>query len=297
LPSPASHSEADPLTPVRPDNRPPPSTDTLHAEIGGTRAENPVLLLHGWGSNTGLMRPLAERLSPFCETHNVDLPGHGHSPLPAIPLDVPDHARLVADYIRSRMRGGPVTLVGHSNGGRIGLYMAAQPEYQPLFERLILISPSGITPLRGTRFRLKRLIARALRAPARILPHAAAEFFNDWITHSLAWRALGSSDYNALTGVMRDTFVKTVNFHVDDMVGQIKCPVLVLWGDRDSAVSLRQMQVLEERITDCGLIILDGAGHYGHLDALDTVAAACQAMITTGGTSRPVAGTPSANAL
>src|SRR5690606_30214064 len=136
------------------------------------------------------------------------------------------------------------------NGGRIGLYMASQPEYQSLFERLVLISPSGITPIRGTRFRVKRLAARTLRAPARVLPRGAAEFFNDWITHSLVWKAIGSSDYNALTGVMRETFVKAVNFHVDDMISQISCPVLVLWGDGDTDVSLRQMKILEERIPD-----------------------------------------------
>jgi len=31
------------------------------------------------------------------------------------------------------------------------------------------------------------------------------------------------------------------------------------------------MTVLEERIDDCGLVELEGAGHYGHLDAIDTV--------------------------
>ncbi|RMF63300.1 MAG: alpha/beta hydrolase, partial [Bacteroidetes bacterium] len=51
-------------------------------------------------------------------------------------------------------------------------------------------------------------------------------------------------------------------------------PTLIFWGDRDEAVSLEQMKRLEERIPDAGLVVLEGAGHYGHLDDPDTVIAA-----------------------
>jgi hypothetical protein len=31
------------------------------------------------------------------------------------------------------------------------------------------------------------------------------------------------------------------------------------------------MAVLEDTLADCGLVELEGAGHYGHLDQFDTV--------------------------
>jgi pimeloyl-ACP methyl ester carboxylesterase len=70
---------------------------------------------------------------------------------------------------------------------------------------------------------------------------------------------------------MRETFVKTVNYHLDDALKRIQAPTLLFWGTDDQAVSRRQMSVLEGAIEDCGLVELEGAGHYGHLDALDTV--------------------------
>jgi len=255
------------------------AADELHAEVTGLKSGQPVLLLHGWGSSGALMRPLAERLESYCNVHNVDLPGHGHSPPPKHPMGVPEHAELVSEYVSGRMGGGPVTLVGHSNGGRIGLFMAAQPEYRSVFDRLILISPSGITPRRTAKYHFKRAVARMLRMPARFLPARASAFFNDWMSHSLLWRALGSSEYNALTGVMRQTFVQTVNLHVDDLIDRIEIPVLILWGDRDAAVRRDQVETLAARIPDSGLFILEGAGHYGHLDATDAVAGACRSMI------------------
>lgn len=240
----------------------------------------PVLLLHGWGSSAALMQPLAARLAPTCRVHNLDLPGHGHSPPPTHAMGVPEHAALVADYINRKMGGGPISLVGHSNGGRIGLYMASMPEFASMFSSLILISPSGIKPIRGLSYRIKRAAAKVLRLPARLLPSKAADFFNDWITHSLIWRALGSADYNALSGVMRETFVKTVNFFVHDMVGKIRCPVLLLWGDQDTAISRYQIDQLHSRIPDCGVVVLEGAGHYGHLDAIDTAAQSALSLIS-----------------
>ena len=50
---------------------------TLHVEIRGRG--RPLVLLHGWGFDSGIWTDLAERLSRSREVHLVDLPGHGRS--------------------------------------------------------------------------------------------------------------------------------------------------------------------------------------------------------------------------
>jgi pimeloyl-ACP methyl ester carboxylesterase len=241
-------------------------------ETDGPSTGDPLLVLHGWGSNAQLMRPIASAFSDSHRVCNVDLPGHGHSPPPPEPSwGVPEHAALVAELIEAQLGGGPVTIIGHSNGGRIALYMASDPEYAGLIDRLVLISPSGITPTRPWSTRLKSGLAKTLKAPFEPLPDALRDPAMDWLRHSLVWRALGSSDYNALQGVMRATFVKTVNHHVDDRVHRIDVPTLLFWGDEDTAVSRQQMETLEQSIPDAGLVVLGGAGHYGHLDDPTTV--------------------------
>jgi len=110
-----------------------------------------------------------------------------------------------------------------------------------------------------------------MKTPVQVLPDALRLAAEDWLRHSLIWKLLGSSDYNATSGVMRETFVKTVNFHLDGALERIKVPTLVFWGTDDEAVTRRQMGVLEDRIEDCGLVELEGASHHGHLDAIDTV--------------------------
>jgi pimeloyl-ACP methyl ester carboxylesterase len=114
-------------------------------------------------------------------------------------------------------------------------------------------------------------VARLLKAPFRLLPAPLRTPALDWLRHSLVWRLLGSSDYNALSGVMRETFVKTVNHHLDGTLARVSVPTLLFWGTDDTAVSRRQMRILEDAVPNCGLVELEGAGHYGHLDDFDTV--------------------------
>lgn len=237
----------------------------LHIERYGPEDAAPVLVLHGWGSNAGLMRALATSLQDGYRVFNIDLPGHGQSPLPPEPWGIPEHAALVAALI-TREIGGPVHFVGHSNGGRIALYMASDPALASHIQSLTLISPSGVKPRRTLKYHLKKGIATALKAPFQILPRPLKAYGLDWMRHTLVWRLLGSSDYSQLKGVMREVFVKTVNCHLDDRLANIKKPALLFWGTEDEAISDYQMEVLQRKIEGSELVRLEGASHYGHLD-------------------------------
>lgn len=241
----------------------------LHLEVTGPTDGPPVLLLHGWGSHAQNMQPIAQALAHDYRVYNLDLPGHGRSPAPPVPWGVPEHADLVADLIEREI-GEPVTIVGHSNGGRISLYLAGDPSLKRWVRRLVLVSPSGITPVRTVKYHLRRYTAKLLKAPFELLPGSLREFGLDWLRHSLVWKLLGSSDYRSLEGTMRETFVRTVNHHLDDRVGRIGVPLLLFWGDRDEAISRRQMDILAGQVPDAGLVVLKGAGHYGYLDDFNT---------------------------
>lgn len=247
--------------------------DLLNIETSGPESGDPIVVLHGWGSSAQIMRPVAEAFSDRYRVFNLDLPGHGLSPQPPVPWGVPEYAGLVREFIQAHTER-PVTIIGHSNGGRIALYMATHAEMKVLIRRLVLISPSGITPKRSTKYYVRKIVANALKAPFQVLPDRLRAFGLDWLRHSLVWKMLGSSDYRQLEGVMRETFVQTVNYHLDDRVDRVDVPTLLFWGEGDEAISHYQMSVLEEKIPDAGLVVLENAGHYGFLDAPDVFVAA-----------------------
>jgi pimeloyl-ACP methyl ester carboxylesterase len=246
--------------------------DALSYEVEGPADAPLVIVLHGWGASASHMRGFVARLGARYRVANVDLPGHGNAPAPSTAFDMEAHAKSVSALITSL--GGSAHLIGHSNGGRIGLYMASRAPFRSLIRSLTLVSPSGIPRPRGLKYYVKRTMANTLKAPFSILPGAAREFGLDWLRHSLIWRVLGSSDYRSLDGPMRETFVKLVNTYVDGDLAEIRVPTLLFWGDADEAILKAQMDQLVAGIEDIGLVVLKGAGHFGFLDEPETVYAA-----------------------
>ncbi len=237
----------------------------LQVERSGPAHAAAVVLLHGWGSRASLMRSLAPPLAQDWRVLAPDLPGHGDSPPPPNAWGVPEYARLVAAFLASEGLK-QVTIVGHSFGGRIALYMASEPELASYIERLILISPSGMRPTRSAGYYLRSGLARLLKTPITLLPPGLRATGMDWLRHTWLWPLLGSSDFRQLQGVMRETFVKTVNCYLEDRLGLVSAPVLILWGTEDDAISRQQMTKLAAGLPNATLVPLPKAGHYGYLD-------------------------------
>jgi pimeloyl-ACP methyl ester carboxylesterase len=257
--------------------------DRLHAEVFGPEGAPPLLMLHGWGSSAEVMRPAAGGLDDRFRVHNLDLPGHGRTPPPPEPWGVPEYAALVAEYVE-RHGLAPVPVIGHSNGGRIALYMASDERYAGLFSKLVLVSPSGVTPERPPSYYAKQAWVRTIKAPFALLPDGPLRQRGlDWLRSTIYWRLVASTDYRQAEGPMRETFVKTVTHHLDDRLSRIQAPTLLLWGTEDTAVSRRQMETLEGEIPDAGLVALEGSGHYGYLDDPVTYQAAVRHFLGVDG--------------
>ncbi|HEX9952094.1 MAG TPA: alpha/beta hydrolase [Rubricoccaceae bacterium] len=256
----------------------------MHTDVRGPEGAPPVLLLHGWGSSAALMEAAGRPLVETHRVHALDLPGHGRTPAPPRLPDgtawgVPEYAALVAHYIR--VHGlAPLPVVGHSNGGRIALTMATDDTMAALISKMVLVSPSGITPPRSAGYHVRRAYVSILKAPFRLVPDGPLRARGlTWLRTTLYWRLVSSGDYAQASDAMRETFVRTVNHHVDDRLGRVRVPTLLVWGDADTAISRVQMDTLAAGIPDAGLLVLPGAGHYGYLDAYPTYAAAVQSFL------------------
>ncbi len=252
----------------------------LTCDVSGTGTAPSVLLLHGWGSSASVMRPIATWLEKTHTVINLDLPGHGRSPRPPSAWGVPENASLVRQVIDQTI-DGPFSIIAHSNGGRIALFLASGDENMPGLEKLALISPSGVRRKRTLRYYVRVSLATILKAPFQIMPGRAREFGLDWLRHSLIWRLLGSSDYRDVRGIMRESFVKTVNFYFEERLSTVRCPVLLFRGCRDDTITQAQVEKMEQTIPDAGLITVEGAGHYAFLDRPDIVRAAITHFLTT----------------
>jgi pimeloyl-ACP methyl ester carboxylesterase len=221
-----------------------------------------ILLLHGWGANIKLMQPLGERLSAL--GYNIyipDMPGFGESALPTSAWSVPDYAKWVVEYLDAHGLG-QVYLFGHSFGGRVGLVLGA--DYASRFHKLALADSAGVPSKKSSNADLRLSAYKAVR---NTLYKVGAKGLADKLRERYNAR-YASADYQAASGVLRETFVKVVNQDLRPYAARVALPTLLFWGDKDEDTPLWMGQELEKLIPDAALIVYEGAGHYSYLERL-----------------------------
>lgn len=216
----------------------------------------PLLVLHGWGASIEAVNPIVAGLAPLATVYALDLPGHGQSALPGEPWGVGEYQSFVAAFMDELEIVRP-TILGHSNGGRIAIRMAAtEPERAT---RLVLVDSAGIRPKRTLRYYRRVGIAKVGKYAARYLG-APGERLRGRIIGKVA-----STDY-AAAGEMRPTLVRLVNSDLREYLPRIAVPTLLVWGADDTETPLTDAHLMEKLIPDAGLVVLDDAGHYSYLD-------------------------------
>lgn len=225
----------------------------------------PLIILHGWGSSGRVMMPVAEQLAQIRESYVLDLPGFGDSPEPPVSWSIDDYADMTESFIKD-MFNEPVDLLVHSFGGRITLKLCAREFGRPGIDKVLITGGAGMKPKRKLSFYLKKYTARLLKTPFFLLPSKSREKALNWLRTTSVWKALGSSEYSELSGVMRETFVKSVTEYLEPCLPKIPHEVLLLWGKDDDATPLYQAERMEKGIKRAALVVIDDAGHYAFLD-------------------------------
>ena len=227
---------------------------------------SPVLLLHGWGCDMSLMRPLGERLKARHRVMMLDFPGHGQSGRPPEPWGVPEYAGCLRAVL-DQAEFCPCAVIAHSFGARVTAYLAAEDPNR--FTKIILTGAAGLrkpqseeAKKRSEQYqRLKKWTQELKSVPGM---KGLADRAQDRLREKY-----GSRDYNALDEEMRKTFVKVVNQDLADRYEKIRQSTLLIWGDQDAETPLWMGQKMEQLIPDAGLVIFEGGTHFAYLEQLD----------------------------
>lgn len=236
----------------------------IHYELSGSGKKR-VVLLHGWGCEIKLMKPVADFLSQDMTVLTIDFPAHGRSGRPPEPWGVPDFAACTLELLR-KLDFLPCSVIAHSFGGRVTIELASGDE--TLFEKIILTGSAG---LRGKPTEEGKKRAEEYKKLKNIAETAKKlKIFGrlpDMMQDKLREK-YGSRDYNALDEEMRKTFVKVINHDQEALLSRIRQPVLLIWGDRDTETPLWMGQKMETEIPDAGLAVLEGGTHFAYLEHL-----------------------------
>jgi len=214
-------------------------------EVCGSGDDTPLLFLHGWGGNKFSFYCFLNQLSLGRKCITLSFPPFGESTEPNIPWTIEDYGEVVKALL-DRLEIEKVSIVAHSFGGRVAIYLASR--YNSLVERMVFFSSAGIKPKRGIGFRFKILRYKALK---KLGSRKAAN--------------CGSPDWRALSEAMKKTFSNIVNTYQEKDCKKIVCPTLLIWGEKDTETPIRMARKMKKLIPDCGLVIQKNAGHFAYL--------------------------------
>lgn len=212
-----------------------------------------VVLLHGWGQNIDMMKPIADKMDGYKFTI-LDFPGFGKSDEPSTAWDVEKYTVLLEKLLKELKIKNPI-IVGHSFGGRVAINYSSRNKVS----KVVLFGSPCIRYDSDVNHKKEEFYHRIKRLPGM---NKIAEF---------AKKFIGSEDYRKASPIMRETLVNVINSDLSKEASMIDAPVLLIWGTNDEQEPVERARDMEKLLKDGALIELEGLSHYAYLEALPRV--------------------------
>ncbi len=238
----------------------------------------PVIFIHGL---SGCWQNWLEQLPIFARDHRVigvDLPGFGQSEMPAEEISMSGYADAIDDLM-NELDIDSARIVGNSMGGFIGAELAIQ--HPARVERLVLVAAAGLSIESIRTERNKGLRHRGENIVFFTLGHVAAR------SHQVALRPrlrhalllLVAAQPHKLPGPLAaqqvlgsgkpgfsDALEAMCRYPLRDRLPKIACPTLILWGDKDRLVPVKDAAIFEKLIPDSHKIVYKDTGHVSMME-------------------------------
>jgi pimeloyl-ACP methyl ester carboxylesterase len=246
----------------------------------------PLVLVHGATADHTTWRTSGPLLAARHTLHAVDRRGRGRSGDPprgipyAIEREFEDLASVV-DTIAAES-GGPVDVVGHSYGGRIGLGAALLTRNL----RRLVVYEGAPPPAEGRGYQDDGTLARieALVA-AGDRDGALATFMSEIVgmpgPDLAAFRAdpIWPVRAAAVGTTIRELRAETSQAASLDALGNVRQPVLQILGGASAPVFREATRALDARLRSGRVVTIDGARHAAHHSHPDEFVAAIEAFL------------------
>jgi pimeloyl-ACP methyl ester carboxylesterase len=263
----------------------------------GSDSNPPILLLHGIMSHRSVWARTIETLQQSFHCIAIDHLGFGDSDKPrdgdySIHKQA-ERALKVADHFGF----DSFILIGHSMGGQIATYLAANLAPQrvsklvsvdgvvtgelskrvQVFNRTAIDAASNLPTLYSISLALTKIFKpytylmfspwfyRIDRFPYESWALDREKAFNKEIAHSTpkAWDSLNATD---LTPLLKN----------------IAAPTLIIFGEQDGTVPVSQAHVFKEQLPAAQLVLIDLCGHFPMYEKFDEYIALFQKFLTQG---------------
>ncbi len=233
----------------------------------------PVLLLHGWLGSWALWRSTIAELGKEFRTYALDFWGFGESGGQGADFSVDNFTVLVNEFM-DRLGIVKAPLIGHSMGGTVSLGMAVRHP-----EKVVKVIVVG-SPIQGSS--LNPLLKLAGYSGWIGLANTAPFLFTQFMrvlkvglrggSYLLAkdGQALGKMMVADISGLTVGPFFQSIGTlrqtDLRQRVGEVRVPVMGVYGKRDYIVSPNQRNVLKQYAPHSKIEWFEDSGHFPMID-------------------------------
>lgn len=253
----------------------------------------PILFIHGTAAWSGLWR---ETMTPLAEAGYrciaIDIPPFGYSERPASPSydNISQAKRIIA--LMDELGIERATLFGHSFGGGatletalmipgridalilldvggLNLHLQPAPEDQrPSVMELFLGTPALRNPViaaTGTNPLVTKTLLSAMVLDPDDITQEKVQILQEPLVLKGATNTLGDWLKSVLGAQKVSLTTNPANYAV------LQMPALILWGDSDTIIPLKEGEYLHSLLSASELVVLRDVNHIPHLEDLDGV--------------------------
>ncbi|RMF18385.1 MAG: alpha/beta hydrolase [Gammaproteobacteria bacterium] len=224
-----------------------------------------VVMIHGFAASKENWLRYARFFTDQFNVIAPDLPGHGET---SSPLDLDYTIEAQAARVKAFLDALGVKkahLIGNSMGGAISAVFGAQ--YPETAVTLTLIDPAGV-------FDVPAVLDQELAAGRNPLIVASRQDFNRLLDFALEkkpfipWPVSQVAAEKAMARkAVNDKIFSDISHErprVSDFkrwLKQIQAPTLIIWGDQDRVINVKNGEVFDREIPRSRLVVLKGIGH------------------------------------
>ena len=238
----------------------------------------PLVFVHGLG---GSWQNWLENILAFASDHRViavDLPGFGYSDMPDDEITISGYGEWL-DRLFGELDIEAAAVVGNSMGGFIAAETAIKFPHR--VERLVLVSAAGVSrhallgpaPLRvieATENIAQMITAWGLSRAHWFTKRPRGRRVLTWFVSAHPERLPAPLIAEQVKGAGKPGFYPALralaDYHVRDRLDDITCPTLIVWGDKDILVPLRDAKEFDRLVPDSRLTVYDDTGHMPQLE-------------------------------
>jgi len=267
--------------------------DAGFVQVGGQRVHveqagegEPVVLLHGFGGSTYLWRQMTPRLAGHFRVVAIDLNGFGWTERPRAreAYTLEGQAALVLGVLDA-LGIERAHLVGHSYGGGLAIWLAAQhPERVRSLSLVASTLPTYASARRSRWAAWRPLVALFVRTRAlregfvrRGLERAVAD--PTIVTDELVRAYLARLRVEGATRAFQGLTAPTSEVRPEVRLEALHVPTLGVWGEQDRLLSVEAGARGVGRIPGSRFVRLPGVGHLPMEEAPDRLAAALEEFL------------------